>query len=363
MNKFSGFSEIGRGIIILFVVLILLGIIYSSQYHVEKNAFTSVNESNVSIKELREIDKLAAEIRQIRSDTAGSLFSLKVVALFVTVIGAVGGYIVGQSKINRQRINFENRKEVDSIYQSIVKDLADKSPILRCVAAVKLGNILQSFPKEWEDHLDKDNNRRDRIIELTKRVLAASLAIEEEPTVLKTLTIAIYEIKNRGDMHYIDFSSANANDSYWAGVDFSHADFYMAKLNKASFRKATLCWAQFRESKMNEAVLIKSDCTEANFKLAELRDADCTEANFKLANLRDADCTEANFKLADLRDADFTGAKLIKTKFEGAKVHGTILKDTKIGDNENFLVDISPAADGSTMITVQEWFKMQGSKH
>ena len=336
MNKFSGFSNKEIAIIAIFTIfvfLVILGTTYSSQYHVEKNAFTSVSESNVSIKELREIDKLAAEIRQIRSDTAGSLFSLKVVALFVTVIGAVGGYIVGQSKINRQRINFENRKEVDSIYQSIVKELADKSPILRCVAAVKLGNILQSFPKEWEDHLDKDNNRRDRIIELTKRVLAASLAIEEEPTVLKTLTIAIYEIKNRGDMHYIDFSSANANDSYWAGVDFSHADFYMAELNKASFREAILCWAQFRESKMNEAVLIKSDCSEANFKLA------------------------------DLRDADFTGAKLIKTKFEGAKVHGTILKDTKIGDNENFLVDISPAADGSTMITVQEWFKMQGSKH
>ena len=336
MNKFSGFSNKEIAIIAIFTIfvfLVILGTTYSSQYHVEKNAFTSVSESNVSIKELREIDKLAAEIKQIRSDTAGSLFLLKVFALFVTVGGAIGGYFVGQSKINRQRINFENRKEVDSIYQSIVKELADKSPILRCVAAVKLGNILQSFPKEWEDHLDKDNNRRDRIIELTKRVLAASLAIEEEPTVLKTLTIAIYEIKNRGDMHYIDFSSANANNSYWKGVDFSHADFYMAELNKASFREAILRSTKFRESKMNEAVLIKSDCTEANFKLA------------------------------DLRGADFTGAKLIKTKFEGAKVHGTILKDIEFGDNDNFLVDISPAADGSTMITVQEWFKMQGSKH
>ena len=333
MNKFSGFSEIGIAIIFFFVFLLILVIAYSSQYHVEQNAFTSVSESNVSIKELREIDKLAAEIKQIRSDTAGSLFLLKVFALFVTVGGAVGGYFVGQSKINRQRINFENQKEVDSIYQSIVKELADESPILRSVAAVKLGKILQSFPEEWEDHLDKDNNRRDRIIELTKRVLAASLAIEKQSTVLKTLTIAIYEIKKKGNMHNIDFSSANANDSYWAGVDFSYADFYMAELNKASFREAILCWAQFRESKMNETVLIKSDCSEANFKLA------------------------------DLRGADFTGAKLIKTKFEGAKVHGTILKDIEFGDNDNFLVDISPAADGSTMITVQEWFKMQGSKH
>lgn len=334
MNKFSGFSEKEIAIIFIFVFLGLLGIIYSSQYFVEQNAFTSVSESNESIKELREIDKLAAEIKQIRSDTGGSLFWLKVIALFVTVGGAVGGYLVGQSQINRQRIHFENRKEVDSIYQSIVKELADESsPILRSAAAVKLGKILESFPEEWEDHQDKDNKRRDRIIELTKRVLAASLAIEKEPKVLKTLTIAIYEIKKKGNMQEIDFSNANANDSYWAGVDFSKADFYKAELKKASFKKAILCWAQFRESKMNEAVLIESDCSEANFKLA------------------------------DLRDADFTGAKLIKTKFEGAKVHGTILKDTEFGDNENFLVDISPAADGSTMITVQEWFKMQGSKH
>lgn len=332
MNKFSGFTEKEIAIIVIFVLFGLLCIIYSSQYLVEQNAFTSASESNVSIKELREIDKLAAEIRQIRSDTAGSLFWLKIIALFVTVGGAVGGYIVGQGKINRERINFENRKEVDSIYQSMIEELADESPILRSAAAVKLGKILQYFPEEWKDHIEKDNKRVDRIVELTKRILAAALAIENEPKVLKTLTIAIYEIKKNGNMHDIDFSGAKADDAYWAGVDFSYADFYKAKLNKVSFKKAILCWAQFRESEMNEAVLIESDCSEANFKLA------------------------------DLRGADFTGAKLIKTKFEGAKVHGTVLKNTEFGDNENFLVDISPAADGSMMITVQEWFKIHGSK-
>ncbi len=330
MNKSSELTEKGIAIIVIFVFIGLLGIIYYSQYLVDQNALTPVSGSNVSIKEQREIDKLAAEVRQIRSDTAGGLFWLKIIALFVTVGGAVGGYLVGQSKMNQKRIDFENRKEVDSIYQSIVKELADESPILRSAAAVKLGKILQSFPEEWGD---KDNKRRDRIVELTKRVLAASLAIEKEPKVLKTLTIAIYEIKKKGNMHDIDFSGAKANDAYWAGVDFSYADFYKAELNKVSFKKAILCGAQFRESEMNEAVLIESDCSEANFKLA------------------------------DLRGADFTRAKLIKTKLEGAKVHGTILKDSEFGNNENFQVDISPAADGSTMITVQEWFKMYGSKH
>ena len=41
-------------------------------------------------KDSYEISKLDAEIRKIRSDTAGSLFALKVIALFVTVGGAVG---------------------------------------------------------------------------------------------------------------------------------------------------------------------------------------------------------------------------------------------------------------------------------
>jgi len=42
-----------------------------------------------------EVERLKAQIKQIRSDTAGSLFWLKMVALFVTVGGAVGGYLVG----------------------------------------------------------------------------------------------------------------------------------------------------------------------------------------------------------------------------------------------------------------------------
>lgn len=332
MNKFSGLTEKRIATIVIFVFFGLLIIIYISQYIVDQNALTPVIESNISIKEQREIDKLAAEIRQIRSDTAGGLFWLKIIALFVTVGGAVGGYLVGQSRINKERIDFENRKEVDSIYQSILQELADESPILRAAAAVKLGKILNSFPEEWDDHDDKEQKRRDRIIELTKRVLATSLSIEKEPKVLKTLTIAIYEIKESGHMRKIDFSLAKAQDAYWAEVDFSDADFYRAELQKTSFKKAKLIKTQFRESRMNKAVL------------------------------KEADCSEANFLLTDLRGADFTKAKLIKTRFDGAKVHGTIIKDADFENNENLQVDISPMADGSMMISVQEWLSRNRSK-
>jgi len=63
MYKLSGFTEKGVAIVVIFVFIGLLGIIYYSQYLVDQNALTPVSESNISIKEQREIDKLAAEVR------------------------------------------------------------------------------------------------------------------------------------------------------------------------------------------------------------------------------------------------------------------------------------------------------------
>lgn len=337
MNKNIGLSQLTIVGLLIVVLIAIVTIVFLSQELVEKDAFTPVtNESN--LKEVREIDKLAAEVRQIRSDTAGSLFWLKMIALFVTVGGAVGGYLVGQSNITRKRIAFENRKEVDSVYQSMVQELSDEKPILRAAAAVKLGNILQSFPEEWDPNKDLDRNR---IIELTKRVLAASLSIENESKVLKTLTIAIAqhhpweenpneEIRTRGDLRGIDLSGAQAKDAYWANVDFSDTDFYRANLTEASFKKAVLRNSQFRETKLNKAVL------------------------------KYADCEGANFLLADLRGAKFNDANLIGANFEGAKVNGTILTGAKLGNNTNAQVDISPKDEEPNLMDVKEWLKRQG---
>lgn len=332
-TKISGLSQIVMIVLLVGMLIAIVAITFLSQELVEKNAFSPVtNESN--LMEQREIDKISAEIRQIRSDTAGSLFWLKMVALFVTVGGAVGGYLVGQSRTTRQRITFENRKEVDSIYQSIVKELSDSSALLRAAAAVKLGKIMQSFPEEWDP--DKDTHRRDRLIELTKRVLAAALSIEENPTVLKTLTIAIVQHHpwednpELSDLHGVNLSYAKAVDAYWARVEFSYTDFYRANLIGASFKEAVLHGAQFREAKLNRTVLVS------------------------------ADCENANFKLADLRGADFTKAKLKRANFEEAKVYGVILSDSELGDNPNMQVDISSEADGSKMISVREWLAKQG---
>ena len=337
INKNIGLSQLTIAGLVILVLITIFTLVFLSQEFVEKGALTNpTNESN--LKEVREIDKLAAEVRQIRSDTFGSLFWLKMIALFVTVGGAVGGYLVGQSNKTRKRIAFENRKEVDSFYQSIIQELSDEKPILRAAATVKLGKILQYFPEEWDPNNDLDRNR---IIELTKRVLAATLSIENEPKVLKTLTIAIVqhhpweenpneEIKTRGDLQSIDLSGAKAKDAYWANVDFSDADFYRADLTEASLKEAVLRNSQFREAKLNKAVL------------------------------KGADCEGANFLLADLRGAIFNDANLIGANFEGAKVYGTILTGAKLGNNANAQVDISQKDEESNLIDVQEWLKRPG---
>lgn len=333
--KRNGLSNSAIPYLVIAVLVILILFISAAQYWVETGAITpSPNTSSIqALKERREIDKLVAEIRRIRSDTAGSLFWLKVIALFVTVGGAVGGYLVGQSRTTHARIDFEDRKNVDAVYQSILQELSSEAPLLRAAAAVKLGTILKSFPDEWS----VSQARRDQLIQLTKQVLAASLAIEEDSKVLKMLTIALVQhhpweddpdAKGReryGDGRGLDLSGAKAADAYWARVDFTYADFYKANLSQVSFRQAILQGAQLREAELNKAVLIQ------------------------------ANCEGANFKLADLRDADLTGATLVKASFEGAKVHGAILMETILGSNPEGQVDIAPAGGKPQMISVTEW--------
>jgi len=328
-------------LIIPAIVLAVCGIIfvigYLLQIQVERGALPPMNVTGP--KDQYEIAKLAAEIRQIRSDTSGSLFWLKMAAVFVTVGGAVGGYLVGQSRITTRRIDFENRKNVDTVYQAIVQELSNKeAPVLRAAAAVKLGNILKSFPKEWmgDDPEDLDNKqRRNQLIQLTKKILAASLAIEKDEKVLKTLTIALvlhHKGGTNANARQMDLSLAVANDAFWKAVDFSGSDFYKASLKNASFRKSMLRNAQFRETNLDHSVFIEADCTGANFKMADLRDADLSDAI--------------------LRDAKFAGSKVHGCKLGGATIGGNnVLEDT---------VDDSKDGNEAKMITVRDWFIREG---
>ncbi len=328
---------LSQPVIVGLVILILVGsvvIVFGSQMLVEREVESLASSIDTSMpKELFEIVKLNAEIKQIESNISGSLFWLKMIALFVTVGSAVGGYLIGQSRATRARIEFEDRKRVDAEYQALVQELSDDSPLLRAAAVVKLGMLLKSFPHEWS----VSEERRDQLIDLTKQVLATLLSIESETKVLKTLTSAIslhhpwkddeasVDKKAYGDLREIDLSGAKAQDAYWARVDFTYADFYQADIRQASLRKSILHGAQFRETNLRNAVLV------------------------------DADCTGANFKFADLRNADLSGAQLTKANFEATKVHGVTLGNTVFGGNPETMVDISPEGDGIQMVPFQEW--------
>lgn len=281
-----------------------------------------------------EVFKLAAEVEQIRSDTAGRLFWLKLVAVFVTVGGAIGGYLIGQSKVSRDRLNFEHRKDVDAAYQQIIQELSSEQAVLRSAAAVKLGAILSEMPAEW----NISTERREQLLKLTKQVLAAALAIEKNEKVLKTISIAIVLHKKTpplGDVRGLDFSLAEAIDAYWAKVDFTYADCFKAKLTGASFRNSLLFRTQFREAMLDNTVFINADCRETNFKLANL--------------------TNADFTGADLRNASVAGANLTGVNLTGARVHGLDTRNATILPDETTLVNISPDDAGTNLVPLRQW--------
>ncbi|MEP7375189.1 MAG: pentapeptide repeat-containing protein [Chitinophagaceae bacterium] len=290
----------------LVIILLMIMLVIIAQIIAEKGAIPGNPKDYGNAK-------IEAEIKQIRSDTSGSLFWLKLIGIFVTVGGAVGGYLIGQSRATQKKLNFEHRKDVDIAYQAIVQELSSKEAILRATAAVKLGSILQNFPAEWNVTLEREN----QLVKLTKQVLAAALSIEADEKVLKTITIALVlhkslqnEIKgkkvNFADVRELDLSGAKAKNAYWAKSDFSFADFFSADLEKTSFRNSILKSAQFLNANLVDAVFIDAICENANFK----------------------------------------GAKMYGMKLTGAEIKGV---DTTV------LVDNSKEGDGSKMITLQEW--------
>lgn len=266
------------GLIVAVLALTVVAV-YLSQQLAERGSFAPPR-TGTDLGRQREVEKLTAEIRQIRSETAGSLFWLKLIGVFVTVGSAVGGYLLAQSRTTRQRLDFEHRKDVDGAYGAIVQELASGSALLRAAAAVKLGSLLDSFPAEWKVGLQ----RKKELIALTKQVLATALCIETEAKVRKALTIALplhhpwrdQDESNKrqfGDLRRVDLSNVKADDAYWASIDFSGADFYRTELRSASLRNSILRNAQFRDAFLGGAVLCGADCSGANFKHADLRGA------------------------------------------------------------------------------------------
>ena len=323
-------SEIALLVALLLVLCTL--VVVGSQWLVEREPLVIVaGDGKPAAKEQIELAKLAAEVRQIRGTTSGGEFWLKLVALFVTVGGAIGGYLVAQNFAARARERLEERRTIDTLFQGLVKELADEAPLLRAAAAVKLGEVLHKFPAEWQ----LSPERGDELRNLAKRVLAAALTLETHSKVQKTLTIAIlrHEVARPAasakaaqtwDLRGLDLSGAHARDAYWKAADLTGSDLFKADLSEASLRNAVLHYAQFREAKLNNAVLAGADACNASFKMADLRGA-------------------------DLRGADLTGAD-----FDGAKVHGARFNPAAARAAKDAEVDVSADGDGTRRCRLAE---------
>src|SRR5215470_14629981 len=103
----SGFSQKQIMLLVFAVFIVIFVFTYLTQAWVELGAFSS-DAGAGKLAEQRNVDKLTAEIRRIRSETGGSLFWLKMIGLFVTVGGAVGGYLVAQDQVTKARNKFEH---------------------------------------------------------------------------------------------------------------------------------------------------------------------------------------------------------------------------------------------------------------
>jgi uncharacterized protein YjbI with pentapeptide repeats len=281
--------------LVIFVIVITVATTFVAQFLAERGALTNQAVSK-NLNAARQLDKLNAQILQIRSETAGSLFWLKMVALFITVGSAVGGYLIAHTRSTNLRLRFEKRNEVLRLYEGIVDDLAADKPVLRAAAAVKLGAVLEKYPSTWAVEGERSTETKQELVDLTKQVLASSLTIEPERAVLKVLTISLArhrvsdELGRRFDMRKLDLSGAKAADAYWADCDLTGTDLYNADLTGASLRRSTLEYAQFRNASLVDAVLSDANLTNANFKEANLRNADLSGVKGwnKITDIKDA---------------------------------------------------------------------------
>jgi hypothetical protein len=155
------------GLVILVVVLTLVTTLFA-QALAERGAITSGSVSR-DLTAARQLDKLDAEIQKIRSETAGSLFWLKMIGLFVTVGSAVGGYLIAHTRSANMRLQFERRNEVIRLYQGMVEELSSEKPILRAAAAVRLGAVLEKYPSTWEIEGESSEDTKQELVKLPRR--------------------------------------------------------------------------------------------------------------------------------------------------------------------------------------------------
>ena len=134
----------------------------------------------------------------------------------------------------------------------------------------------------------------------------------------------------------VDLTKAKLEGSNLSFAKLSGADLSEAKLRPGitgikfqgdNLSNVLLSAANLTGADLTDVNLTKANLS-ANIDLQDLNAVNLSQSDYEKLNLKGADLTEANLTNANLSDADLTSAKLVGTNF-----NGTIVKNTKFGNN------------------------------
>ena len=128
-------------VIVLFVLAVTLLMSFLLQSRAESGALTPITAGSATAREQREIDKLNAEIKQIRSDPAAAL--LERWPFFVT-LERLSAAILGQAKVTKDRLDLSTAT-VDKTYHAILQSCRRDACSCGRVGA-ELGKLLHHRP-------------------------------------------------------------------------------------------------------------------------------------------------------------------------------------------------------------------------
>lgn len=179
---------------------------------------------------------------------------------------------------------------------------------------------------------------------IRERVIAALMANVDIRLILKELPGAD-EVFNWTDFRGIDLSHFTLSSDLFvaASLDFAclnHCEFTNSAFDNASLLYATFDGAKFFRTQITEAMILHASFENATFEKVLMMGSNLSYSSFRRAiivesslerckcicsNFGDSILQRIDFDGATLAHVNFSGAKTIDSKFEGTRIHNTIL--------------------------------------
>jgi len=356
--------------IILFTSATICFVFYASEFAfsnpnktIQQNETIQIKPKDSTIPEKKlkseklevEIEKLRAEVNQLRISNKANGPLLKRIINILSAIGGIAGAVVAfliwmlsrsftnkLSKFQAEKLKQDKRISREEHLLNLYKTLSDKSLTTQIAAAAVL---LQRLHEGNERKKISGINPSQK--EEQSTIINVLLAIIKKPEIKKSpeskilckfigdkLAIAldatgkkIEDLKENSPLKRmdLDFQNAYLPKVWWPGIDAREVDFFEADLNNSGFSGAFLMKAVFKNSILENCVFKNANLSEVNFCNANLIGANLSNANLSKANLYNANLSGAN-----LSNAILTGADLRNANLENANMHGAQLLNTKL---------------------------------